>query len=394
MINTLRDCFKMKNYTVIDLFAGAGGMSYGFEQAGFRVKAAIEVDDWASQTYENNNHSDEMFCEDIAGIPNSVFERFKGVDAVIGGPPCQGFSISASNRRDPNDKRNILYREFLRVVEVVSPSLVLLENVKEIATRNNEFGNTILSEIVNKLTTQGYHVSHDVINVKDFGVPQDRKRFFLLASKYSKPLFPEKCKNELTIWDAISDLPEVFPRKHKEGDIFNYTVQPKNSFQEKMRLRSDLISNHIPMRHTDRIIERFSKIGLNNNVESLSAQDQPRKRGNSDVISGKTYSQNHRRLDPEKSSKTITASFYSSFIHPEQNRNLTVREAARIQSFPDSFKFFGLRTRLSHKLLEKKGLHHEMHLDQFNQVGNAVPPLMAEKLARSLLATCNMREDK
>jgi DNA (cytosine-5)-methyltransferase 1 len=184
---------------------------------------------------------------------------------------------------------------------------------------------------------------------------------------------------------AISDLPEVIPRQNKEGDKFNYRVASENKYQENLRGASSSVQNHIPMRHTNRIIERFSHIRLDNSLDKLSIEHQPRKRGSSLEISGKIYSQNHRRLSPDKPSKTITASFYSSFIHPYQNRNLTVREAARLQTFPDSFIFYGLRTRLSHKLLAKKGIHSEMHLDQFNQVGNAVPPKMAELLAVQLI---------
>lgn len=141
------------------------------------------------------------------------------------------------------------------------------------------------------------------------------------------------------------------------------------------------------MRHSDRIIERFSKISVGRNGECVPVEHYPRTRGESQNISGKIYSQNHRRLDPLLPSSTITASFYSSFIHPYQDRNLTAREAARIQGFPDTFHFFGKKTRLSHKLLKKKKIFEDVHLDQFNQVGNAVPPILAKKLAKALLDT-------
>lgn len=378
---------------VIDLFSGAGGLSLGFIDAGFNIELAIEVDDWAHQTYKENHPNVNAVCSDITKLSDSFFEKFKGIDAVVGGPPCQGFSIAASNRRDPNDKRNFLYREFLRVVKITDPSFVLIENVREISTKKNELGDTILSEIIKELSGLGYHTTYDILNTRDYGIPQERKRFFLLASKYSKPLFPEKDYSELTLWDAISDLPEVVPRQHKEGDEFDYLSSPNNLYQECLRGTSLSIKNHIPMRHTDRIINRFSQIRLDNTVEKLSLEHQPRQRGNSSEISGKTYSQNHRRLSPDKPSKTITASFYSSFIHPFQNRNLTVREAARLQTFPDSFVFYGLRTRLSHKLLAKKGIYEEIHLDQFNQVGNAVPPKMAALLAKQLMKTREIKQD-
>ena len=387
----------MPKCSVLDLFAGAGGLSLGFSQAGFNVEAAIECDAWASETYQKNHGQTRVYCLDITEEDDPFFKQFKGVDAVIGGPPCQGFSISASNRRDPKDKRNYLYKNFLNVVAIVSPKLILIENVKEFATKKDPSGEKILDTLENKLSLMGYRINGLLLNAKHFGVPQDRVRFFLLASKYKKPIVHQthglkntlfnKYKPCLSLWDAISDLPEVKPRQFKEGETFTYEKLPENTYQKEMRKGSDLIKNHIPMRHTDRIIERLSKITIGTNVESIEEKHKPRKRGQIQEISGKTYSQNHRRLNPNVPGKTITASFYSSFIHPFQHRNLTVREAARIQSFPDWFEFYGLRTKLSHKLLNKKGIYHEMHLDQFNQVGNAVPPILAKVLANALLKT-------
>ena len=147
-----------------------------------------------------------------------------------------------------------------------------------------------------------------------------------------------------------------------------------------MRIGSYCIYNHIPMQHTEKTVQKFEFL-LAKNGEDLPEKLKPRVRSHTDVISDASYSQNHRIIDGHKVSPTITASFYSSFIHPSQPRNLTVREAARIQTFPDSFRFYGKKTTLSKKLLAKKGIYEELHLDQFNQVGNAVPPLMARHLA-------------
>ena len=195
----------------------------------------------------------------------------------------------------------------------------------------------------------------------------------------------------LTLWDAISDLPEVIPRIHNEEDVFDYPVAPSNQYQVQLRNGSSKIHNHIPMRHTDRIIERFSKITVDARNLCLPDDLKPYSKENREKVSSRIYDQNHRRLDPYKPCSTITASFYSSFIHPFQHRNLTVREAARVQSFPDSFIFYGKRTRLSHKLLKKKGIWEDVHLDQFNQVGNAVPPILAKFLAESLVKTIDTK---
>ena len=148
-----------------------------------------------------------------------------------------------------------------------------------------------------------------------------------------------------------------------------------------MRKNADMLYNHIPMQHTDKTVEKFAFLLQNNGIE-LPEDLKPRVRGNIDVVSISKYSQNHRIIDGKKVSPTITASFYSSFIHPDQPRNITVREAARMQTFPDNFVFKGKKTTLSKKLLEKKGIFEELHLDQFNQVGNAVPPVMAQHLAK------------
>lgn len=383
---------KEKNYKVIDLFAGAGGMSLGFEKAGFEIALSIEKDKWASDTYQYNRTISNMLVEDITNIPDSYFAKYEDIDVVIGGPPCQGFSISASNRRKDNDVRNELYKEFLRVIQIVKPKVVFMENVKEILRFKNKDGFKIIDDIEKKLSELGYKVFYEVVNAADYGIPQERLRFFLMAVlNFEEPIdykdFQTHSKNDsliyekhLTIWDAISDLPIVEPGKVDENYYFEYQNIPENPYQESLRKKNEKVYNHVPMRHTARTIEKFKLITSKKEV-NIPDELKPRERGNSDKVSTKTYSQNHRRLEIVKPSPTITASFYSSFIHPVYHRNLTVREAARIQSFPDNYKFLGKRTTLSKKLLEKKGILEDLHLDQFNQVGNAVPPMLAEKFA-------------
>lgn len=185
---------------------------------------------------------------------------------------------------------------------------------------------------------------------------------------------------EISFYEAMSDLPVVKPKQYPEDSILKYTVEPQNEYQRIMRKNADMLYNHIPMQHTDKTVEKFAFLLQNNGIE-LPEDLKPRVRGNVDVVSISKYSQNHRIIDGKKVSPTITASFYSSFIHPDQPRNITVREAARMQTFPDNFVFKGKKTTLSKKLLEKKGIFEELHLDQFNQVGNAVPPVMAQHLA-------------
>lgn len=373
----------------VDLFAGAGGASTGLIAAGLNAVGAVEVDSWAAETYSFNHPSVKVIQADISQLSDADISVFKGVDLIVGGPPCQGFSISASNRRDKNDPRNQLYIEFLRSVKIIRPKFVLVENVKEIIKFKLQNGISLIDDFSFRLKELGYSVSFQLINAKNLGVPQDRVRFFLIGSmgdpigfrfdnEVSSPNKALDIPVFLTVKDAISDLPEP--------NCDTYAVPPQNLYQAKLRLGNTQIHNHEPMRHTQRMIERFKHIPIGGNTSSVPMEHRNRQRGDSAKFSSKIYHQNHRRLNPDEPSRTITASFYSSFIHPYENRNLTVREAARIQGFPDSFQFFGKRTTLSKKLLAKKGIFEDIHLDQFNQVGNAVPPIVAEQLGKLILS--------
>ncbi|MGO5018234.1 DNA cytosine methyltransferase [Segatella copri] len=388
---------KEYKYRAIDLFAGAGGLSLGFESEGFSIPLAIEKDTWAKNTY-NLNHIDKNCIEaDITTLPDDFFQKYNGnVDVVMGGPPCQGFSIAASNRRKEFDERNFLYRQFLRVVKLVAPKMVLIENVKEFIKYHLPNGELLIKDIVETLENLGYVCSYSVFELKDYGIPQDRKRTFLMAAKIDlvqtldlHELLKPFLKSPITLGEAISDLPQVEPYQYKEGDVLEYTKQPQNEFQMQLRNKCDKVYNHIPMQHTAKTVEKFKFI-MAHSKEEMPDDLKSRVRGNVNEISKSAFSQNHRVMDANKISPTITASFYSSFIHPNQPRNLTVREAARVQTFPDTFIFTGKKTTLSKKLLSKKGIIEDLHLDQFNQVGNAVPPMMAgilAKICKTILGT-------
>lgn len=372
----------------IDLFAGAGGLSYGFEAKGYDIVLALEKDSWAIETYKANHRNLNCIEADITQIPDDFFVEYQGkVDVVMGGPPCQGFSIAASNRRKEGDERNFLYREFLRVVSVVKPKIVLLENVKEFGKYYLPDGRLLVDDVVSTLDSYGYRCSYSVVDVKDYGIPQDRRRFFLLGVKDKAQevdlvtMLKEYHSTTYNLGDAISDLPVVMPYQYKEGDVMPYTQEPQNDFQRLMRGNSTLVNNHIPMQHTPKTVEKFRFLLNNGSKDDLPDNLRSVVRGDTTRISNSKFSQNHRVMDATKIAPTITASFYSSFIHPSQPRNLTVREAARIQTFPDTFVFHGKRTTLSKKLLSRKGIVEDLHLDQFNQVGNAVPPMMASIMA-------------
>lgn len=379
----------MSKYKVIDLFSGAGGLSYGFEKVGFDVPLAIEKDAWAVDTYKSNHVNQNIVEADITKLEDEYFMPYKGmVDVVMGGPPCQGFSIAASNRRKKDDSRNTLYQHFLRAVSIVEPKVVLIENVKEIVGYKLPDGTKIVEDIKRFFDDHGYIYDYRILNCRNYGIPQDRKRFFFIAVKRDlcdkafniESLMEKYREPEISFNQAVSDLPVVRARQYEEGTVLSYNKSPENSYQEEIRDHSKSIYNHIPMKHTEKTVQKFEFL-LTKSGDTLPEELKPRVRSHTELISDASYSQNHRIIDGEKVSPTITASFYSSFVHPSQPRNITVREAARIQTFPDTFIFHGKKTTLSKKLLAKKGIYEELHLDQFNQVGNAVPPLMAKHLA-------------
>ena len=379
-----------KKLTAIDLFAGAGGLSYGFEMVGFDIKLAVEKDAWAAETYATNHINKNILEADIYSLDDDFFAEYSGkIDVIMGGPPCQGFSIAASNRRKADDRRNELYREFLRVVKIVQPRIVLIENVKEIMGYKLPDGTKIVDDIKNFLGECGYIYDYNVLNCRHYGIPQDRRRFFFLAVRKDilseefklEDLMQKYVRPELTFIEATSDLPIVCPHQYPEDSVQTYALDAQNDFQRFLRSGCTMLYNHIPMQHTEKTVQKFIFL-QSENGQQMPDELKPRVRGDVDTVSNTSYSQNHRIIDGKKVSPTITASFYSSFIHPTQPRNITVREAARIQTFPDSFVFKGKKTTLSKKLLAKKGIFEELHLDQFNQVGNAVPPLMAQHLAK------------
>lgn len=367
---------------IIDLFAGAGGFSAGFEMAGYKTVFALEKDEWAAQTYQENHKNTLVSTVDIRKFSDlevkNLLKKYEKIEGIIGGPPCQGFSLSGS--RDATDQRNSLFFEFFRFVQIIKPKFFVMENVPGILSMKNAQNEKIIDIIENLSRKNHYDFSYKILNSADFGVPQTRKRVIMigilsdLGIKKSK-FFPDESQyksEHISIADAIMDLPQIEAGQGQE--IQNYLVNPQNKYQTWARKNSNFIKNHIAMRHTKRIIERFSVIEQGNSIVNVSSQHMQRKRGNPSEISGKTYGQNNMRPFANKPSPTIAASFQGNFIHPFLNRNFTAREAARLQSFPDSYVFLGKRTTMS----------WEKNLSQYNQIGNAVPPLLAKAIAKNL----------
>jgi DNA (cytosine-5)-methyltransferase 1 len=397
----------MKMLKVLDTFAGAGGFSLGFELAGCAVVGGIEVDSWASETFAHNHKDALVIARDIQLISDDELrDNFanRRPDILLGGPPCQGFSICRKNSGDPTDPKNSLFVEFLRVAKALQPDYVIMENVPNIEKARTHSGELVIGIIERELKALGYHVAHSVLEATDFGIPQIRKRLFVVASLHelAKPfpnathcvrgaiddLFGGSLERCPTLWEAISDLP---PLEAGEGsDIQDYTQEPRNEYQQVLRERSERLWNHTAMRHSKRMVERFSAMACGQSVSDVAKHLRPLKRNGNGEISGKVYDQNNRRMHPDRPCHTVPASFYANFVHPHQHRNFTPREGARIQSFPDSFLFKGKPTVVSQKLLAREGRTDEKHLCQYNQIGNAVPPMLAKALADNLLAQVKM----
>ena len=366
---------------VIDLFAGAGGLSTGFEMAGFDIPLAVEKDEWASETYSFNHPNTKVLTEDITQVLdlNSLLpDPSIQIDGIIGSPPCQGFSLSGN--RDRNDPRNSLFIEFVRFVKHFKPKFFVMENVTGILSMKNKSGELVKNVILEEYHNVGYNVEIFILNAAEFGVPQSRMRVFFIGLRNDIEFDKDKLEpkgflfgdKQITIEQAIMDLPQV---KAGEGtDITEYRCEPQNDYQKWARENSEKVHNHIAMRHTARLVERFSHIGFGQSVADVAEEFQQRQRGAADKVSGKVYSQNNMRPYPNRPSPTIPASFQSNFVHPFIDRNYTAREGARLQSFPDWYIFKGKRTTMS----------WEKNLSQYQQIGNAVPPLLAKNIAETL----------
>lgn len=397
---------------VVDLFAGAGGFGLGFALAGCEVTCSLEMDQWATDTLRANYPDMTVIQGDIRNY--QTFADIRAAtpnlpDIIIGGPPCQGFSIAGPAQKDPKDPRNSLFKNFACWVEYLQPQIFVMENVKGILSRRNANRERVIDIIGQTFRQLGYSVEVWLLNAAEYGVPQTRQRVFIVGNRLgvakiepppkthtiSKPkantqqlsLFdaPSSCVTlspALTLWDAISDLPELQAGQGEEQQP--YISNAQTEYQHSLRKEQPVLYNHVAMRHSKRLVERFKHIGWGESSSNVPKEHMPRTRSGNGKLSKRAYDQNNRRLHPYKPSHTIAASFYANFVHPFQHRNITAREGARIQSFPDWYRFMGKKTIVSHKLLQREGRIKEKHLCQYNQIGNAVPPLLAKAIAEHL----------
>ena len=371
---------------VIDLFSGVGGFSSGFLKNNDDVLLANEIDENISESYKINHPQTLMINKDIKdfalnidGIVKKELEKLsdekrkedienklKNVDVIVGGPPCQGFSMAGSRIRKKKDfiedPRNYLFKYYIKILNFYKPKFFVFENVQGILTMNE--GN-LLNEIISIFKDSGYHVDVQLINANELGVPQKRKRVIIIGSlDYEMDLKKEiqnyrsnyNVEENVTLKDAISDLNFL---ESGEGYMeSNYLLNCESGYQRERRKKSYRLFNHIAPYHDPKIINRIREIKQGENYKSLK-----------DVQSIKSvHSGSYGRLEWNKPTMTITTRFDTPsagrVIHPTKNRALTAREAARIQSFDDDFIFIGNKSSIG------------------KQIGNAVPPLVSLALSR------------
>jgi len=366
---------------VLDLFCGAGGMSLGFEMAGYYIGLGVEKERLPHKTH-CHNFGDHCHLGDIRDIPNPkafvLKHGLEQVDVIIGGPPCQGFSRVGrgklrSLKNDSSyihDPRNQYYKEFIRFVEALQPFYFAMENVPDMQYYADREG-LLLRKMLHRFQELGYMVDWRVLQADHYGVPQTRRRLFVIGNRLEQEiLWPVKTHegNPITVWQAISDLP-IVPHGHRQDEM-PYSPRCKlNDYQQLMRQGAgDVLYNHQTRWHNEQDLAAFAWLQEGGKYVELPDEY---KRYRDDIFKDKYW-----KLYRDRPSWTIEAHIgKDTYRHiypsrkgePEPPRTISVREAARLQSFPDRFRFLGAFTR------------------QFYQVGNAVPPLLARAVAEAIL---------
>jgi DNA (cytosine-5)-methyltransferase 1 len=371
---------KTMKKKVMDLFCGTGGFSDGFikENSDLKLIYAIDIDNFAAQTCQANHPDAIVDCGDITKINLKELSKMldcSKVDLIIGGPPCQGFSSLRPNRaNEEQDERNNLFQYFANFVDFFRPNVFVMENVVGLLTHDN---GKSLDAVLNTFKCLGYRFDWRILNAAHYGVPQKRERFILIGTKLDQEItFPlpeyrftgrgvgykdktrfidsSNCEKEaISVMNAISDLPELGRNEHK----CIYTIAPKNSYQTERRADTEKLTMHKSAKHSDKMMEIIKHAGSNINCIPKHL-----------ISSG--FSSCYSRLDADMPATTVTVKFQSpassKCIHPIQNRTITPREAARIQSFNDDYIFCGPLTKVA------------------SQIGNAVPPLLGAAIAREV----------
>ena len=351
----------------IDLFAGCGGLSKGFMDAGFNIIVGVDNDQAALNTFAANHNGARAMKADLA--KQETFDEIKqlagskNIDVIIAGPPCQGFSLTGPRNFD--DERNKLYLAVIEIVRQFKPKAFIIENVPGMATL---YKGTIKNEILRRFTNMGYNIDCKILCAADYGVPQLRRRLIFMGIRkdIGQPVFPKAILNSetyITCRDAISDLPTLENDLGKEQA--EYCMKPSTDYQKMMRKNCNILYNHVGTNHTQMVKDTIALVPEGGNYKDL-----PEGWGES-----RKFHVAWTRYDGNKPSNTIDTGHRNHF-HYQYNRVPTVRENARLQSFPDDFVFYGTKTQ------------------QSRQVGNAVPPLLGKALAKAIMKIIGDNNEK
>lgn len=352
---------NLKKKIGIDIFSGAGGLSLGAKMAGISVQYAIEIDSDAAKTYKKNHSDAKVICEDIRMInPADLKDKNCPVFIIMGGPPCQGFSMSNTISRNMKNPKNFLFTEFVRFVKELKPIWFVLENVKGITSINHGDTQHIIEECFRKL---GYKVKSKVLCAANYGVPQNRHRFFMVGNRLNIDFdFPKEAEIKVSVNDAISDLPSLKNGEMLENAPYTKPISETSEYIKLMRGESVFATQNYVSRNNDLVIERYKHIKQGENWSAI-----PEHLMQNYANKERCHSGIYKRLIADAPSVVISNYRKSMLIHPFEHRGISVREAARLQSFPDNFVFEGCLS----------------HIQQ--QIGNAVPPLLSKAVMQQIL---------
>lgn len=356
----------------IDIFSGAGGLSLGAEMAGIRIGTAIEINPYAAKTFQRNHKEAKVLQEDIQKIdPKALYGKGKSVFVIMGGPPCQGFSMSNTRTRNMKNEKNFLFLEFVRFVQEIRPEWFVLENVWGITNINEGKTQSMIEDCFRSI--EGYdNITSSVLWASDYGVPQKRNRFFMVGNRLGIDFkFPERHTTKVTVDDAISDLPSLQNGEMLEEAAYTLSLEEASKYERLMRKGSDKARQNYVSKNNDLVIERYKYIGQGQNWRAI-----PDSLMQNYADKGRCHSGIYKRLKADQPSVVISNYRKSMLIHPYEDRGISVREAARLQSFPDTFIFEGPL----------------MHIQQ--QIGNAVPPLLAKAVFQQIIKQTKEHEQR
>lgn len=392
----------MRQLTHIDCFAGPGGICTGLHAAGLRTIVAIEYIKSCCETYQANHPEVHVIHSDIRDVTaEQILSHIPsdGVDLVTSGMPCETFSTAGNTSRSFYDDRQFLFREGIRIAKMSNAKMILFENVPGIISKRTakDSDMLIVDLLKNELREAGYgNMVEVVLDATKYGVPQKRNRFFILACRYDRWWLqaPTGYRRPVSVSEALAGLPNVIANSGIEGTEYTSEssgygqLMRNDNFWKREALGKDRITNHLPMKHRECTLKRFALLQQGESLKSLFERYTGKEREQLQeerILPKKMFIKRNYRLRLEEPSPTVTSHCLDEFVHPTSNRALTVRECARLQSFPDSYDFVG-------------GPYIVPHIDRtvqdkYEQIGDAVPPLLAYAWGMQISRLFEMNEN-